>query len=100
MILSFLLDHKDVVHVVCLEQGPTRGSGSVLICPCIQLLWGFLGFKCSSLYILSLPWGMPNNITLEFKIVERIKNDYIDINIIHLNIKQYFNVMMMMICQK
>jgi len=43
---------------------------------------------------------MPNNITLEFKIVERIKNDYIDINIIHLNIKQYFNVMMMMICQK
>ena len=87
-ILIFLLDQKVIVHVVCLEQGPTRCSGSVLICPCIQLLWGILGFKCSSVYLLSLPYGMLNNITLELKIVERIKSDYIDINIIHLNIKQ------------
>jgi len=43
---------------------------------------------------------MPNNVTLELKIVERIKSDYIDINIIHLNIKQYFNVIVVVICQK
>jgi len=55
MILIFLLDHKDIVHVVCLEQGTARGSGNVLICPCIQLLRGILGFKCSALYVLSLP---------------------------------------------
>jgi hypothetical protein len=54
-ILVFLLDQKDIVHAVCLEQGPTRGSDKVLICPYIQLLWGILGFKCCSLYLLSLP---------------------------------------------
>lgn len=45
MILIFLLDHKDIVHVVCLEQGTARGSGNVLICPHIQLLRGILGLK-------------------------------------------------------
>jgi hypothetical protein len=29
-ILICLFDHKDLVHVECLEQGQTRGSGSVL----------------------------------------------------------------------